>query len=47
MSLRKLKPVTPGTRFKMANGFEELTASKPEKSLLAPVKKIWWSEWFR
>jgi len=39
MSLRKLKPVTPGTRFKMANGFEELTASKPEKSLLAPVKK--------
>ena len=39
MSLRKLKPVTPGTRFKMANGFEELTASKPEKSLLAPSKK--------
>jgi len=39
MSLRKLKPVTPGTRFKMANGFEELTASRPEKSLLAPVKK--------
>ncbi len=39
MSLRKLKPVTPGTRFKMANGFEEITASKPEKSLLAPSKK--------
>jgi large subunit ribosomal protein L2 len=39
MSLRKLKPVTPGTRFKLANGFEEITASKPEKSLVAPITK--------
>ena len=39
MSLRKLKPVTPGTRFKLANGFQEITASKPEKSLLTSVKK--------
>ncbi len=39
MSLRKLKPVTPGTRFKLANGFEEITASKPEKSLVTSISK--------
>jgi large subunit ribosomal protein L2 len=31
--------MTPGTRFRVANTFEEITASKPEKSLLAPIKK--------
>lgn len=39
MSVRKYNPVTPGTRFKVANSFDELTAGKPEKSLLAPIKK--------
>jgi large subunit ribosomal protein L2 len=39
MAVRKYKPVTPGTRHKIANAFEELTAAKPEKSLLAPIKK--------
>lgn len=39
MALRKLRPLTPSQRFKMANTFEEVTASKPEKSLLEPVKK--------
>ena len=39
MAVRKFRPVTPGTRFKVANSFTELTASKPEKSLLAPIKK--------
>lgn len=38
MSLRKFKPVTPGTRFRVGNAYEELTASKPEKSLTAPIK---------
>ena len=33
MGIRKFNPITPGTRFKSANTFEELTASKPEKSL--------------
>ncbi|WP_194972922.1 50S ribosomal protein L2 [Aquiflexum lacus] len=39
MAVKKLKPVTPGTRFRVAPAFDELTASKPEKSLLAPLKK--------
>lgn len=39
MALKRLNPVTPGTRFRVAPSFEELTASKPEKSLLEPIKK--------
>jgi large subunit ribosomal protein L2 len=39
MAVKKLKPVTPGTRFRVAPAFDEITASKPEKSLLAPKKK--------
>lgn len=39
MSVRKLKPITPGQRFKVVNGFDALTTDKPEKRLLAPVKK--------
>lgn len=39
MGIRKYNPVTPGTRFKSANTFEEITKSTPEKSLLAPIKK--------
>ncbi|MDR2126157.1 MAG: 50S ribosomal protein L2 [Prevotellaceae bacterium] len=39
MGVRKFKPVTPGTRHKIIGTFDELTASKPEKSLLAPLKK--------
>ena len=39
MSVRKLKPITPGQRFKVVNGFDAITAYKPEKSLLAPLKR--------
>lgn len=39
MGVRRLKPITPGQRTRVANTFEELTASKPEKSLLLPIKK--------
>jgi len=39
MSVRKLKPVTPGQRFRIVNEYSELTTSKPEKSLLKPMKK--------
>ncbi|MDT0642331.1 50S ribosomal protein L2 [Zunongwangia sp. F363] len=39
MSVRKLKPITPGQRFRVVNGFDAITADKPEKSLLAPIKK--------
>jgi large subunit ribosomal protein L2 len=36
MSVRKLKPITPGQRFRVVNGFDAITTDKPEKSLLAP-----------
>ena len=34
MGVKKLKPVTPGQRRKIVNTFEEITVSKPEKSLI-------------
>lgn len=39
MALKKLRPTTPGQRFRIAPEFEEITASTPEKSLLAPISK--------
>jgi len=39
MALRKFKPTTPGQRHKVAITFEEITASKPEKSLLVKKKR--------
>jgi large subunit ribosomal protein L2 len=39
MSVRKLKPITPGQRFRVVNGFDAITTDKPEKSLLAPIKR--------
>jgi large subunit ribosomal protein L2 len=38
MALKKYKPTTPGQRFKIISAFDDITADKPEKSLLAPVK---------
>ena len=39
MALRKLRPTTPGQRFRLAPAFDEVTTAEPEKSLLAPIKK--------
>ncbi len=39
MGVKKIKPVTPGQRFKLANTFEDITSSSPEKSLIRPLKK--------
>ncbi|TGE27151.1 50S ribosomal protein L2 [Hymenobacter metallicola] len=39
MALKKLRPTSPGQRFRIAPGFDEITTSTPEKSLLAPLKK--------
>jgi large subunit ribosomal protein L2 len=39
MGIKKLKPTTPGTRFKSDYTFEEITKSAPEKSLTAALKK--------
>ena len=36
MPIQKYKPTTPGRRGMSALTNEEITASKPEKSLLAP-----------
>src|SRR5688572_4854779 len=39
MALKKLRPLTPGQRFRLAPAFTEITTNEPEKSLLAPSKK--------
>lgn len=39
MSVRKLKPITPGQRFRVVNEYDVVTTDKPEKSLLAPKKR--------
>ena len=38
MGVKQLKPVTPGTRFRIAPDFSEITKSKPEKSLVVGKK---------
>ncbi|WP_345032371.1 50S ribosomal protein L2 [Ravibacter arvi] len=39
MGIKKLKPTTPSQRFRVAPDFSAITAKKPEKSLLEPLKK--------
>ena len=39
MPLRNFKPTSPGRRNASGHTFEEITKKKPEKSLLAPLKK--------
>ena len=39
MAVRKIKPVTPGQRHKYVNSFDELTGTKPERSLLQSLRK--------
>ena len=34
MGVKKLKPITPGQRFRVVNDFEQVTTAKPEKSLV-------------
>ena len=38
MATRKFKPVTPGQRNKVISAFDDITAKKPQKSLLEPLK---------
>ena len=38
MALRKYKPVTAGTRWRIGNAYAEVTTNEPEKSLLEPQK---------
>lgn len=39
MPVKKYKPVTPGTRGMTGYTFDEVTKSKPERSLLVPLRK--------
>ena len=39
MAVKKFKPTSPGIRQMTVSTFEEITATKPEKSLLAPLSK--------
>ena len=39
MPVKTVKPPTPGQRQKSVSTFEEITKSKPEKSLVRPLKK--------
>lgn len=37
MALKKYKPVTAGTRWRIGNAYAEITTNEPEKSLLEPI----------
>src|SRR5690606_32629182 len=39
MALKKLRPVTAGSRHRLAPSFDDITASKPEKSLVVTTIK--------
>ncbi|HDR89133.1 MAG TPA: 50S ribosomal protein L2 [Bacteroidetes bacterium] len=39
MAVRKLKPITPGQRHKIISAFDSITETRPDKSLLRPLKK--------
>ena len=39
MSIRQFRPMTAGTRFRSVSGFDEITRTTPEKSLLEPLRK--------
>ncbi len=38
MGIKRYKPITPGQRFRTASDYSDITASKPEKSLVRPNK---------
>ena len=39
MSLKKFRPTTPGVRHMSVSSFDEITTSKPEKSLIVAIKR--------
>ncbi len=38
MALKKYKPMTAGTRWRIGNAYAEITTNEPQKSLLEPMK---------
>ena len=39
MALKKYKPITAGTRWRIGNAYAEITTNQPEKSLVTPTNK--------
>lgn len=39
MALKKLRPITPGQRFRMAPDYSVITTNEPEKSLVSSIKR--------
>ena len=39
MGIRKLRPMTPGTRWMSVPAFDEVTKTRPEKGLIEPIRK--------
>ena len=39
MALKKYKPITAGTRWRIGNAYAEITTNQPEKSLLETKKR--------
>ena len=39
MAVRRFKPVTPGTRFRVGGDYSDVTTNVPEKSLITSIKK--------
>ncbi|MBC7922181.1 MAG: 50S ribosomal protein L2 [Ferruginibacter sp.] len=39
MAVKKLRPTTPGQRFRVAPSFEEITTDRPQKSLLDTINR--------
>ena len=41
MALRKLKPITPGQRFRVVNDFDVVTTDKTGEKSFGSDQKIW------
>ena len=39
MAVKRFKPVTPGTRFRVGGDYSDVTTNIPEKSLVVPIKR--------
>src|SRR3546814_6086426 len=39
MAVKRFKPVTPGTRFRIGGDYSDVTTNVPEKSLVVKIKK--------
>ena len=39
MAVKKLRPITPTQRHTTVDSYDDITASRPENSLVVPIKK--------